>query len=74
MQDRSSIWVGRASSNCFRFLYAEVVVPRIVLEEVVVAGAGLTGADEVARATWLRIDDAAPGGGAGNRTLVSGIS
>ena len=41
-------------------LYAEVVVPRVVFEEVVVAGAGLTGAREVEAATWLRIEDVAP--------------
>jgi predicted nucleic acid-binding protein len=55
------IYLGGAGQlELLRLLYAEVVVPRIVLEEVVVAGAGLTGADEVARATWLRIDDTAP--------------
>jgi uncharacterized protein len=41
-------------------LYTEVVVPRIVLDEVVVAGAGMTGADAVAAAHWLRIEDVAP--------------
>jgi predicted nucleic acid-binding protein len=41
-------------------LYAEVIVPRVVFEEVVVAGAGLTGAREVQAATWLRVEDVAP--------------
>ena len=41
-------------------LYAEVVVPRIVFDEIVVAGAGLTGAREVASATWLRIENVEP--------------
>jgi predicted nucleic acid-binding protein len=36
-------------------LYAEVVVPRIVYEEVTVAGAGLIGASEVAAAAWLQV-------------------
>jgi len=38
-------------------LYSEVVVPRIVFDEIVVAGAGLTGAREVERASWLRVED-----------------
>ena len=38
-------------------LYSEVVVPRIVFDEIVVAGAGLTGAHEVERASWLRVED-----------------
>jgi uncharacterized protein len=55
------IYLGGAGQlELLRLLYTEVVVPRVVFEEVVVVGAGLTGADEVARATWLRIDDAAP--------------
>jgi predicted nucleic acid-binding protein len=41
-------------------LYAEVVVPRIVVDEIVIAGAGLPGAKEVAAATWLRIEEGAP--------------
>ena len=39
-------------------LFAEVVVPRVVFDEVVVAGAGLTGADEAQAATWLKVVDA----------------
>ena len=55
------IYLGGAGElGLLRKLYAEVVVPRIVVEEIVVAGAGLTGAREVAAATWLRIEDAAP--------------
>ena len=55
------IYLGGAGQlELLRLLYVEVVVPRIVVEEVVVAGAGLTGAEEVACATWLRIEDADP--------------
>jgi predicted nucleic acid-binding protein len=55
------IYLGGAGQlELLRLLYAEVVVPRIVVEEVVVAGAGLTGAHEVANATWLRIEDVSP--------------
>ena len=36
-------------------LFARVVVPRIVHDEVVVAGAGLVGSAEVAAATWIEI-------------------
>lgn len=35
-------------------LYDRVVVPRVVLDEIVVAGAGLTGSREVAAAEWLK--------------------
>ena len=41
-------------------LYDRVIVARVVYEEVVVAGAGLTGSDEAAAATWLDVQDAAP--------------
>lgn len=41
-------------------LYDEVVVPRVVHDEVVVAGAGLAGAQEVAAARWIRIEDVEP--------------
>ncbi len=55
------IYLGGAGQlELLRHLYAEVVVPRIVIEEIVVAGAGLTGAREVAAATWLRIEDVTP--------------
>jgi uncharacterized protein len=55
------IYLGGAGHlELLQLLYAEVVVPRIVVEEVIVAGAGLTGAEEVACATWLRIEDAEP--------------
>jgi hypothetical protein len=37
-----------------------VVVPRIVVDEVVVRGAGLPGADAVANATWLKVEDVTP--------------
>ena len=55
------IYLGGAGQiNLLRSLYAEVVVPRIVIDEIVIAGAGHIGAREVAAATWLRIEDAAP--------------
>jgi predicted nucleic acid-binding protein len=55
------IYLGGAGHlELLRQLYAEVVVPRIVLEEVVIAGVGLTGADAVAAAAWLKVEDAAP--------------
>ncbi len=40
-------------------LYDRVVVPRIVFEEVTVAGEGLVGASEVASADWLEVIDRA---------------
>ncbi len=41
-------------------LYDEVVVPRVVWDEVTVAGAGLVGAAEVLAVGWLRIEDVTP--------------
>ena len=41
-------------------LYDEVVVPRVVWDEVAVAGAGLVGAAEVLAVGWLRIEDVTP--------------
>jgi len=41
-------------------LYDRVVVPRVVIDEIVVAGAGLTGSREVAAATWLEVEAASP--------------
>jgi uncharacterized protein len=53
------IYLGGAGHlEILRLLYSEVVVPRVVFDEIVVAGAGLTGAAEVEDATWLRIEDA----------------
>ena len=37
-----------------------MVVPRVVYDEVTVAGAGRLGAAEVVAATWLRIEDSDP--------------
>lgn len=51
---------GAGQLELLRLLYAEVVVPRIVYEEVTVAGAGLTGSAEVQAAAWLRVVDHAP--------------
>ena len=41
-------------------LYDRVVVPRVVYEEIVLAGAGLVGSAEVSAASWLEVEDAAP--------------
>lgn len=41
-------------------LYDRVLAPRVVFDEIVVAGAGLLGAREVAAATWLVLEDAPP--------------
>jgi predicted nucleic acid-binding protein len=55
------IYLGGAGRlELLRNLYAEVVVPRVVIDEIVIAGAGLVGAREVAAATWLRIEEVAP--------------
>lgn len=40
-------------------LFDAVIVPRVVYEEVTVAGAGRIGAAEVASATWLRVEEEA---------------
>ena len=49
---------GAGHNRLLPALYIEVIVPRVVFDEVVVAGAGLTGASEVQGATWLRVEDA----------------
>jgi predicted nucleic acid-binding protein len=55
------IYLGGAGHlEVLRSLYAEVVVPQLVLDEIVIAGAGLTGAREVGEATWLRVEQVAP--------------
>ena len=55
------IYLGSAGQlDLLRLLYAEIVVPRIVYDEVVVRGAGLAGAAEVGHASWIRIEDVAP--------------
>jgi predicted nucleic acid-binding protein len=55
------IYLGGAGElDLLRKLYDEVVVPRVVYDEVVLAGAGLSGAQEVAEASWLRVEDMAP--------------
>ena len=46
---------GVGQLELLRLLYADVVVPRIVFEEVTVAGVGLVWATEVAAAAWLRV-------------------
>lgn len=51
---------GAGQIELLRALYADVVVPRVVYEEVTVAGAGLTGSAEVAAAAWLRVVEQAP--------------
>jgi hypothetical protein len=55
------IYLGGAGHlELLRRLYTDVVVPRLVLDEIVVAGAGMTGADAVAAAQWLRVEDVGP--------------
>lgn len=51
---------GAGQIELLRILYSEVVVPRVVYDEVTVAGAGLIGSAEVAGAAWLRVVDQAP--------------
>jgi predicted nucleic acid-binding protein len=48
---------GAGQIELLRLLYADVVVPRLVYEEVTITGVGLTGAAEVTAATWLRVVD-----------------
>lgn len=38
-----------------REFFSQVAIPREVYEEVTVAGAGLPGAEEVRRASWIRV-------------------
>lgn len=51
---------GAGQLDLLRRLFARVVVPRVVHDEVVVAGAGLLGSAEVAAAVWIEIMDGAP--------------
>lgn len=51
---------GAAQLDLLPALYDRVVVPRVVFDEVVVAGAGLVGAPEVGSATWLEVEDVVP--------------
>jgi predicted nucleic acid-binding protein len=48
-----------AGGGLLRVLCGRVVVPRIVFEEVTVAGEGLVGASEVVSAEWLEVIDRA---------------
>lgn len=48
---------GGGQLRLLRVLYDRVVVPRIVFDEVTVAGEGLVGAPEVASADWLEVID-----------------
>lgn len=50
---------GGGQLHLLRVLYDRVVVPRIVFDEVTVAGTGLVGATDVAAADWLEISDRA---------------
>lgn len=55
------IYLGGANElELLRKLYDEVVVPRVVHDEVVVAGVGLPGAREVGACRWIRVQDVAP--------------
>lgn len=51
---------GAGQLDLLRILFERVVVPAIVRDEVVVAGAGLVGAAEVAAATWIEIESVDP--------------
>lgn len=51
---------GAGQVELLRILYAEVVVPRVVYDEVTVAGAGMTGSAEVAAAAWIRVVEQDP--------------
>lgn len=61
--------------------YGEIVVSREVHDEVAIAGAGLPGAEEMRRASWIRVESAPPesspavevaciGLGAGERSII----
>jgi uncharacterized protein len=41
--------------DLLREFYGQVAIPREVYQEVAVAGAGLPGAEEVRRASWIRV-------------------
>lgn len=43
-----------------RTLFVRVVVPRVVYEEVAVAGAGMLGSVEVAAAAWIEVEEIDP--------------
>lgn len=55
------IYLGGAGKlDLLRLVFADVVVPRVVFEEVVLRGAGRPGAESVAEAAWLRIEESSP--------------
>ena len=67
--------------DLLREFYRQIAVSREVLDEVTVAGAGLPGADEMQRATWIQvhlsrsasspeIEAACAGLGAGERSII----
>jgi predicted nucleic acid-binding protein len=68
--------------NLLREFYGQVLIPPEVHEEVTVAGAGLPGADEVRRASWIEVrsdpgkgvssamESACAGLGAGERSVI----
>lgn len=51
---------GAGRIELLRALYTSVVVPRVVFDEVTVAGAGLIGSAEVAAASWMQVVNLAP--------------
>ena len=51
---------GAGELDTLRYLFDAVVVPQVVFDEVTVAGAGRIGSEEVAAATWLRVEIEAP--------------
>lgn len=48
---------GAGQLDLLQRLYVKVVVPRVVYEEVTIAGQGLTGSAEVATASWIQVVD-----------------
>lgn len=51
---------GAGRLSLLHLMYTRVVVPRVVFDEVVTAGAGLSGSVEVGAAGWIEVVDVAP--------------
>ncbi len=51
---------GAGHLDLLRVLYARVIVPRVLFDEVATRGAGQPGAGEVRDAAWLEVVDVAP--------------
>jgi predicted nucleic acid-binding protein len=57
----SSPLITLARARYFELLlefYGEVIVSREVHDEITIAGAGLPGADEMRKASWIRVESA----------------